>query len=106
MKLDLKRVVVCIVGLGYVGLPLAEAFAKSLEVIGFDINDNRIRKLNRSNNNPNLTFTDNSREISGRLLHTLYQLKQKLTDSGVLMDVRGAFDIKETANLGIYYYHL
>jgi len=65
MKLDLKRVVVCIVGLGYVGLPLAEAFAKSLEVIGFDINDNRIRKLNRSNNNPNLTFTDNSREISG-----------------------------------------
>ncbi|MBI2979879.1 MAG: hypothetical protein HYY41_03525 [Chloroflexi bacterium] len=29
--------VVCIVGLGYVGLPLAEAFARSTSVIGFDI---------------------------------------------------------------------
>jgi len=36
----------------------------------------------------------------------LDQLKQKLTDNGVLIDVRGMFDMKEIANLGIYYYHL
>ncbi len=55
---------VCIVGLGYVGLPLVEAFAKSLRVIGFDIKSDRIAKLNRSNTNPNLTFTADAGEIS------------------------------------------
>ncbi len=39
---DLKLV---IIGLGYVGLPLALEFAKKREVIGFDINKSRIKKL-------------------------------------------------------------
>lgn len=40
---------ICIVGLGYVGLPLAHAFASNnYKVIGFDINDKRIEEL--SNN--------------------------------------------------------
>ena len=30
---------VCVVGLGYVGLPLAEAFSKHLKVIGYDIDE-------------------------------------------------------------------
>jgi len=34
-----------IVGLGYVGLPLAVEFGSSFEVIGFDINKNRISEL-------------------------------------------------------------
>ena len=33
-----------IIGLGYVGMPLAVAFAKSLEVIGFDINQSKIMR--------------------------------------------------------------
>ena len=37
--------VVCIVGLGYVGLPLAEAFSKNLSVIGFDTNAQRVKQL-------------------------------------------------------------
>lgn len=36
-----------IVGLGYVGLPLAVAFAKKYPVIGFDINPSRIDELNK-----------------------------------------------------------
>ena len=28
---------ICIIGLGYVGLPLAHAFASKYEVVGFDI---------------------------------------------------------------------
>ncbi len=36
---------ICIIGLGYVGLPLAHAFAKKYEVIGFDISDLRINEL-------------------------------------------------------------
>lgn len=36
---------IAIVGLGYVGLPLALAFAKQYTVIGFDINEARVRDL-------------------------------------------------------------
>ena len=37
---------VAIIGLGYVGLPLAVAFAERFKVIGFDINESRIQELN------------------------------------------------------------
>ena len=36
---------ICIVGLGYVGLPLAIEFAKQFDTIGFDINEKRIQEL-------------------------------------------------------------
>ncbi|SDG82856.1 nucleotide sugar dehydrogenase [Psychroflexus sediminis] len=38
---------IAIIGLGYVGLPLAVAFAKKYPVIGFDINQSRVDELNR-----------------------------------------------------------
>lgn len=37
---------ICIIGLGYVGLPLAVEFAKKHSVIGFDIKTGRINELN------------------------------------------------------------
>jgi UDP-N-acetyl-D-galactosamine dehydrogenase len=40
---------IAIIGLGYVGLPLAVAFAEKYPVIGFDINTKRIQELNDSN---------------------------------------------------------
>lgn len=42
-----------IVGLGYVGLPLAAAFARHYDVVGFDINPKRVEKL-RSGTDDNL----------------------------------------------------
>jgi UDP-N-acetyl-D-galactosamine dehydrogenase len=36
-----------VIGLGYVGLPLAVAFGKNREIIGFDINVNRINDLKK-----------------------------------------------------------
>ncbi len=38
---------IAIIGLGYVGLPLAVEFAKKYEVIGFDINKSRVEDLNK-----------------------------------------------------------
>ena len=38
---------IAVVGLGYVGLPVAIAFGKKQEVIGFDINETRINELKR-----------------------------------------------------------
>lgn len=40
-----KNLKLAIIGLGYVGLPLALEFAKKREVIGFDINEKRIKEL-------------------------------------------------------------
>ena len=36
---------ISIVGLGYVGLPLAVAFAKKFQVVGYDIDESRIKEL-------------------------------------------------------------
>ena len=36
---------ICIIGLGYVGLPLAHAFSKKYKVVGFDINEPRVEEL-------------------------------------------------------------
>ncbi|MFY0312209.1 Vi polysaccharide biosynthesis UDP-N-acetylglucosamine C-6 dehydrogenase TviB [Leisingera sp. D0M16] len=38
---------ICVIGLGYVGLPLAAAFGQHREVIGFDIDPGRIAELRR-----------------------------------------------------------
>ena len=38
---------ITIIGLGYVGLPLAIAFAEKYKVIGFDINEKRVNELNK-----------------------------------------------------------
>ena len=64
MKDTLYNVIVCIVGLGYVGLPLAKAFAETLPVTGFDIKPEVITKLNQEHSNHNLAFTSNPEEIS------------------------------------------
>ena len=37
---------IAVIGLGYVGLPLARLFATKYPVVGFDINQNRITELN------------------------------------------------------------
>ena len=39
-----------VVGLGYVGLPLAVEFAKNREVVAFDINADRVKQLKGFNN--------------------------------------------------------
>lgn len=40
---------IAIIGLGYVGLPLAIEFAKKFKVLGFDINQSRVKELQQGN---------------------------------------------------------
>jgi UDP-N-acetyl-D-mannosaminuronate dehydrogenase len=54
---------VCVVGLGYVGLPLALAFSGHMRVIGFDVDAGKIRELSGVNDNPGIAFTDDPEEI-------------------------------------------
>jgi len=42
-----KEIKICVVGLGYVGLPLAVALAENYEVIGFDIDKKKIEELKK-----------------------------------------------------------
>ena len=43
-----KNINIAIIGLGYVGLPLAVEFAKKFNVIGYDYDKNRIKDLNQN----------------------------------------------------------
>ena len=40
------RIRIAVIGLGYVGLPLAVEFAKVDDVVGFDIGKSRVKELN------------------------------------------------------------
>lgn len=51
-----NKPVIALIGLGYVGLPLAVAFAHKYKVIGFDINELRVKEL--------LKYHDSTLEIS------------------------------------------
>jgi len=46
-ELKSKKKILAVVGLGYVGLPIALEFAKKLSVIGFDINKKRIEMMQK-----------------------------------------------------------
>ncbi len=43
--LDLDNIRICVLGLGYVGLPLAVEFGKQFDTVGFDINRGRVDEL-------------------------------------------------------------
>lgn len=53
-----KDVKIAVIGLGYVGLPLAVALSKKHKVVGFDINQKRVDELN--------AFVDNTLEIDAK----------------------------------------
>ena len=54
---------ICLVGLGYVGLPLAVAFAEKFQVIGFDVSPLRIKELKNGH--------DKTLEIDDKLLNSV-----------------------------------
>jgi len=60
----LEDATVCIVGLGYVGLPLAQAFSKKFKVIGFDIDTQKANQFKQQTNSPDLTITTDSKQIN------------------------------------------
>src|SRR5450631_4410190 len=64
---NLHKCRVGIVGLGYVGLPLAVEFAKHFDTVGFDVKPNRIRELKAGR--------DSTREASPQELRSASRLK-------------------------------
>ncbi len=60
---------VCIVGLGYVGLPLAVAFGKIKKTIGFDINKKKITELKQGHDSMGEVSTEDLK--SENIIYTL-----------------------------------
>lgn len=60
-ELQKKEKSISVIGLGYVGLPLALAFARKFKVIGFDINDDRVAMMQRGE--------DPSKELENEAFH-------------------------------------
>lgn len=64
---NVDSVKVGIIGLGYVGLPLAAAFSREFQTVGFDINSQRIDQLSNG--------IDTTGEVCGKALHELKNLR-------------------------------
>ena len=80
---------IAIIGLGYVGLPLAVEFAKKFHVVGFDINQQRIKELR---NNEDVTLETTSEELESVNVSSFKALKTKSTGLWISNNLE---DIKE-----------
>lgn len=69
--MDLSKTRIAVLGLGYVGLPLAVEFAKHFEVIGFDIKEARVNELEQG--------YDRTLEVDDEALNTAIQTRLKVT---------------------------
>ena len=58
---------ICVVGLGYVGLPLAVEFGKYYETLGYDIDESRIKELK--------DYEDRTMEVSSEEIQQSTSLK-------------------------------
>jgi UDP-N-acetyl-D-galactosamine dehydrogenase len=88
MKLEQSKI--GIIGLGYVGLPLAVAFSEKYPVVGFDINQNRVNEL--------LNGVDSTLEIECDHLQSV--LRTSLTNNNGLYPTTNSLDL-ESCNIYI-----
>ena len=76
-----------IIGLGYVGLPLAVAFASKYEVVGFDINTKRIAELNSGLDATNELTTEQLNKVVGTSLKLTTTLEDILVCTTFIVTV-------------------
>ena len=81
----MKQPKIAVIGLGYVGLPLARLFATKYSVVGFDINTERVTEL--------MSGTDATLEVSGEVLQSA--LVDKISDKNGLFCSTSKEDIKD-----------
>jgi UDP-N-acetyl-D-galactosamine dehydrogenase len=61
---------ICLIGLGYVGLPLAVAFAEKFQVVGFDTNQLRINELKNCNDRTLEIDTDLLKSVKSKIVYS------------------------------------
>jgi UDP-N-acetyl-D-galactosamine dehydrogenase len=65
------QVKIAIIGLGYVGLPLAIEFAKKYDVLGFDINPDRVEELSRGEDRTREAHIEDLKQVMIARKHNL-----------------------------------
>ncbi|MBZ4655963.1 Vi polysaccharide biosynthesis UDP-N-acetylglucosamine C-6 dehydrogenase TviB [Deferribacterales bacterium Es71-Z0220] len=63
MSLRTNNIKIAVIGLGYVGLPLAVEFAKKFKVVGFDINGKRVKELSNCKDITHEVTSDQLKEV-------------------------------------------
>lgn len=81
---------IAIIGLGYVGLPLARLFATKYKVVGFDINQSRVSELKLGK--------DNTQEISSDVLKSVIIEDINCAENGLLISSK----LEDIANCNIF----
>lgn len=81
---------IAVIGLGYVGLPLARLFATKYPVVGFDINQSRIQGLRSG--------TDSTLEVSDEVLQGVLVKDLKDNQNGLLC----SYDLNDIADCNYY----
>jgi UDP-N-acetyl-D-galactosamine dehydrogenase len=80
-KIENRSLVIGVIGLGYVGLPLAVEFGKKYKVIGFDINTKRVEELKKGEDK---TLEVEAEELS-EAIHLIYSYdKEELREVDLL----------------------
>jgi len=75
-KIVKKESTVSVIGLGYVGLPIALAFAKKVKVIGFDINEKRVGLMKKGIDPSFELSKDDFKNSDIRFTHQIEDLKK------------------------------
>ena len=94
MKNKLKDLRLAVIGLGYVGLPLALEFSKKRSIVGFDTNRKRINELN-SGFDKNLEFDEEELVNSNNLKFTSNQSDLKSVNCFIVTVPTPIDDLKQ-----------
>jgi len=86
----MKDIKIAVIGLGYVGLPLARLFATKFPVIGFDINQSRIKELRSG--------TDSTLEVEDSILQSVLVESPTMQEKGLYCSA----DLNDIADCNYY----
>lgn len=80
---------IAVIGLGYVGLPLARLFATKYNVVGFDINRSRVEELRQG--------TDSTLEVEDSILQAVLKPSNN-EDNGLFV----SYDLGDISGCNVY----
>jgi UDP-N-acetyl-D-galactosamine dehydrogenase len=89
----MKNHKIAIIGLGYVGLPLARLFATKYPVVGFDINQKRVKQLNEGH--------DDTLEVEDEVLQSVL-LKENPIDTNKDLGLFCTYEINDIEDCNIF----
>ncbi|MBK9286914.1 MAG: nucleotide sugar dehydrogenase [Flavobacteriales bacterium] len=96
-RLVAREAKLAVIGLGYVGLPIALAFARKLKVVGFDINQKRVDMMRRNEDPSNELAAS---EFEGRDIHFTADLEDLRDVEFFIVAVPTPIDDQNIPDLG------